>query len=83
MYGIADDLSDGEIKEVAGLLQAKGLLRKDSYASLSLTPVGRAFLKNRENLTLTRAKRGRTGSPHHPRPGARVAQTGRATVHSR
>ena len=57
VYGIADDLSDGEIKEVAGLLQAKGLLRKDSYASLSLTPVGRAFLKNRENLTLTRAKR--------------------------
>ena len=57
VYGIADDLSDGEIKEVAGLLQAKGLLRKDSYASLSLTPVGRAFLKNRQQLTLTRAKR--------------------------
>ncbi len=57
VYGIVGDFSDGEIKEVAGLLQAKGLLRKDSYASLSLTPAGRAFLKNRQELTLTRAKR--------------------------
>ena len=57
VYGIVEDLSDGEIKEVAGLLQAEGLLRKDSYASLSLTPTGRTFLKNREKLTLTRAKR--------------------------
>ena len=58
VYGIVDDFSDSEIKELAGLLQAKGLLRKNSreYAGLSLTPAGRAFLKNRENLTLTRAK---------------------------
>ena len=56
VYGIVNDFSGNEIKEVAGLLQAKGLLRKDSYASLSLTQVGRTFLKNRENLTLTRAK---------------------------
>ncbi len=68
VYGIADDLSDGEIKEVAGLLQAKGLLRKDSYASLSLTPVGRAFLKNRENLTLTRAKRAEPAPRTTPDP---------------
>ncbi len=57
VYGIVDAFSNSEIKEVAGLLHAKGLLRKDSYASLSLTPAGRTFLKNRENLTLTRAKR--------------------------
>ena len=59
VYGIVSDFSDSEIKEVAGLLQAKGLLRKNSreYAGLSLTSAGRAFLKNRENLTLTRAKR--------------------------
>ena len=58
VYGIVDDFSDSEIKELAGLLQAKGLLRKNSreYAGLSLTAAGRAFLKNRENLTLTRAK---------------------------
>ena len=58
VYGIVDDLSDSEIEELAGLLQAEGLLRKNSreYAGLSLTPAGRAFLKNRENLTLTRAK---------------------------
>ncbi len=59
VYGIVDDFSDSEIKEVAGLLQAEGMLRKNSreYAGLSLTSAGRAFLKNRENLTLTRAKR--------------------------
>ena len=57
VYSIVDDFSDSEIKEVAALLQAGNLLRKDSYASLSLTPAGRAFLKNREKLTLTRAKR--------------------------
>ncbi len=58
VYGIVSDFSDSEIKEVAGLLQAEGLLRKNSreYAGLSLTPAGRAFLKNRENLTLTRAQ---------------------------
>ena len=57
VYGIVDDFSNNELKEVAGLLQANGLLRKDSYASLSLTPAGRKFLKDRETLTLTRAKR--------------------------
>ncbi len=57
VYGIVDDFSDSELKEMASLLHAEGLLRKDSYASLSLTRAGRAFLKNREQLTLTRAKR--------------------------
>ena len=57
VYGIVNNFSNSEVKEVAGLLHARGLLRKDSYASLSLTPAGRTFLKNRENLTLTRAKR--------------------------
>ena len=57
VYGIVNDFSNNELKEVAGLLQAKGLLRKGSYAILSLTPAGRKFLKDRETLTLTRAKR--------------------------
>ena len=57
VYGIVNDFSNNELKEVADLLQAGGLLRKDHYASLGLTPAGRAFLKNRETLTLTRAKR--------------------------
>ena len=48
VYGIVDDFSDSEIKELAGLLQAEGLLHKNSYASLSLAPAGRVFLKNRE-----------------------------------
>ena len=59
VYGIVDDFSDSEIKEMASLLQAEGLLRKNNreYAGLSLTRAGRIFLKNREQLTLTRAKR--------------------------
>ena len=58
VYGIVSDFSDGDIKELAGLLQAEGLLRKNNreYAGLSLTSAGRTFLKNREDLTLTRAK---------------------------
>ncbi len=58
VYGIVTDCSDGEIKELAGLLQAAGLLWKSNraYASLSLTSAGRKFLKNRQPLTLTRAK---------------------------
>ncbi len=72
VYGIVDDFSDSELKEVAGLLQAEGLLRKNSreYAGLSLTSAGRTFLKNREDLTLTRAKQAepapRTASDSSP-----------------
>ena len=59
VYGIVADLSDADLKELAELLLAKGLLGKNSreYATLGVTAAGRKFLKNRENLTLTRAKR--------------------------
>ena len=77
VYGIVEDLSDGEIKEVANLLQAEGLLRKNSreYATLGLTPAGRVFLKNREKLTLTRTKRDEP-APRAP-PGSDPAQVWR------
>lgn len=59
VYGIAREFSDGEIKELGGLLVAEGLLYKNSseYATLGVTEAGRRFLKNRETLTLSKPKR--------------------------
>ena len=59
VYGIAREFSDGEIKELGGLLVAEGLLYKNSseYATLGVTEAGRRFLKNRESLTLSKPKR--------------------------
>ena len=56
VYGIVTDLSDADIKEIAGLLQAEGLLHKNSreYATLGVTEAGRKFLKDRARLTLAR-----------------------------
>ena len=78
VYGIVKDFSDAEIKELAGLLQAEGLLRKTSreYATLGLTPDGRKFLKTREKLTLTRAKRDES-APRRAAPDSDPALTWR------
>ena len=59
VYGIEREFSDGEIKEIAGLLVAEGLLYKNSseYATFALTETGKRFLKNRETLTLSIPKR--------------------------
>ena len=59
VYGIAKEFSDLEIKEIAGLLVAEGLLFKNSneYATFGVTEAGRSFLKNRATLTLARPKR--------------------------
>ena len=59
VYGIAKEFSDLEIKEIAGLLVAEGLLYKNSneYATFGVTEAGRSFLKNRATLTLARPKR--------------------------
>ena len=58
-YGIVEDYSADEIKEIAGLLVAEGLLRRGEgkYATLSVTEAGRRFPKSREALKLTRLKR--------------------------
>ena len=58
-YGIVEDYSADEIKEIAGVLVEEGLLRRDEgkYPTLSVTEVGRRFLKSREALKLTRLKR--------------------------
>jgi ATP-dependent DNA helicase RecQ len=59
VYGIVDDLSDDEIKDITALLLARGLLAKNGgqYPTLGLTKAGWQFLKKREQLTLTRPKR--------------------------
>ena len=59
VYGIVDDFSDDDLKEIAGLLIAQELLYKKGreYPTLGVTESGRSFLKNRAQLTLTRRKR--------------------------
>ncbi len=59
VYGIAKEFSDGEIKEIAGLLVAEGLLVKNSgeYPTFRLSGAGRSFLSNRASLTLSKPKR--------------------------
>ncbi len=59
VYGIAKEFSDGEIKEIAGLLVAEGLLVKNSgeYPTFGLSEAGRSFLSNRASLTLSKPKR--------------------------
>ena len=59
VYGIVDDYSDKEIKDIAAILLDKGLLYKTSseYATLGVTTEGRRFLNDRDTLTLSRRKK--------------------------
>ena len=59
VYGIVDDYTDGDIREISGMLLDTGFLRKTSseYATLGVSEEGRTFLKNRESLTLSRPKK--------------------------
>ena len=59
VYGIAEEFSDGEIKEISGLLVAEGLLVKNSgeYPTFGVSEAGRSFLSNRDTLTLSKPKR--------------------------
>ena len=58
VYGIARDYRKPELQEIAGLLEAAGLLRRrgDKFRIFLVTPAGRDFLRRRETLTLTRVK---------------------------
>ena len=58
VFGIAHDMSDDALKHVINGLVARNLLWKEQgkYPTLSVTAVGRAFLKNREKLTLAQPK---------------------------
>ena len=59
VYGIVNDHSDGEIREICALLLDKGLLHKTSaeYATLGVTAEGRRFLNDRDTLILSRRKK--------------------------
>ena len=60
VYGIANDYSEDQLREVMGLLQARGLLARNEgeYATLAVSQRGRDFLKNKEKLSLPRLKSG-------------------------
>ena len=59
VYGIAEEYSVNELKEIAGLLIAEGLLDKSGqeYPTFAVSKAGMQFLTNRESLVLTRLKR--------------------------
>ena len=65
VFGIAKDHTGAEIKELAGLLTAEGLIYKNSreYATLGVTDKGWQFLKERRKLVLSRPKRTEENSP--------------------
>ena len=59
VYGIVNDHSDGDIREICALLLDKRLLHKTSteYATLGVTQEGREFLRSKERLMLNRPKK--------------------------
>ncbi len=59
VYGIVNDFTDGDIKDIAAMLLGKGLLHKNSseYATLGVTTEGRDFLRSRKQIILTRPKK--------------------------
>ena len=73
VYGIVDDYSDKEIKDIAAMLLGKGLLYKTSseYATLGVTAEGRRFLNERDTLTLSRRKK-----EERPARGSRSSRGG-------
>ncbi|MCY3707863.1 MAG: DNA helicase RecQ [Caldilineaceae bacterium] len=59
VYGIAKEYSVNELKEIAGLLVAEGLLYKNNqeFPTFGVSKAGMKFLTNRDSLVLTRLKR--------------------------
>ena len=57
VHGIARDHREEDLRDTADELVARDLLRRagdSGFPTMSLTPAGWAFLRNRESLTLTR-----------------------------
>lgn len=71
VYGIVNDYSAEDIKEIAAALLERGLLRKNDgdYPTFGVTTEGRRFLNDRETLTLTR----RLDDEYTPRRAASTA----------
>ena len=58
VFGVARDIDSDRLRELVRMLVSKGLLAKQGsgYPTLAVSPQGRTFLKDREQLTLTRPK---------------------------
>ncbi len=58
VYGIGNDFTEEQLREVMGLLQARGLLARNEgeFSTLGVSPRGRDFLKGREKLSLPKLK---------------------------
>ena len=58
VYGIVKEVRRPQLREIIGHLQARGLLGTGSgdYPTLAVSPEGRAFLQNRQTLTLPQPK---------------------------
>ena len=56
VHGVARELLTDELKDIVDQLIDKGLIERSTgdYPTLFVTPQGRAFLKNRETVTLVR-----------------------------
>ena len=65
VYGIVEDHSDSDLKEIARLLIARGLLCNNGreYPTLAVTLAGWSFLKKRDRLTLSRPRRQEERTP--------------------
>ena len=71
VYGIVNDYSSEDIKEIGAALLERGLLRKNDgdYPTFGVTTEGRRFLNDRQTLTLTR----RLDDEYTPRRAASTA----------
>lgn len=69
VYGIAEDYSASEIRDIAALLTERDLLYKNSaeYATLGATPAGWEFARGEDALTLSRPRREEAAAPAAPR----------------
>ena len=65
VYGIVKDFDRDQLREVLGLLRARGLLalNEGEYPTLRVTEAGREFLRGRERLSLPRLRAEGKASP--------------------
>ncbi len=76
VYGTAKDFGQPQLRDIVGQLQARGLLVRNEgeYPTLAVTPEGRAFLRQRQSLSLLRpADAGDAGGTGPRRAGSPAA----------
>ena len=76
VYGVAKEVGRPQLREIIGRLQARGLLAHGGgdLPTLAVSPEGRAFLQNRQTLTLPQPKAGEAGDARGAAPGSSVAE---------